>query len=150
MSRYTQHITHINDLMDISELQKEEVRELSPEKLQKHIRANGRELHLESGMREYKEPIYFEKFSQPAPQGGQDGQVGQVSLNNTLSSEGGNHQVSGRNNIVDNLHCRDIAEHIENCPICSKLHNTDKTIYILIIVFLAIVCILLLKRVLEL
>lgn len=45
--------------------------------------------------------------------------------------------------------CLDVAEHIANCPICSKFYNTDKTIYIIAIVALAIICILLLKKVLD-
>jgi hypothetical protein len=45
--------------------------------------------------------------------------------------------------------CLDVAEHIANCPICSKFYNTDKTIYIIAIIALAIICILLLKKVLD-
>uniref|UniRef100_A0A6C0H384 Uncharacterized protein n=1 Tax=viral metagenome TaxID=1070528 RepID=A0A6C0H384_9ZZZZ len=45
--------------------------------------------------------------------------------------------------------CLDVAEHITNCPICSKFYNTDKTIYIIAIIALAIICILLLKKVLD-
>lgn len=52
-------------------------------------------------------------------------------------------------NMVPEIHCIDVSKHIENCPICSKFYNTDKSIYIIIIVFLAIVCVLLLKRVLD-
>ena len=46
--------------------------------------------------------------------------------------------------------CLDVAEHIANCPICSKFYNTDKTIYIIAIISLSIICILLLKKVLDL
>ena len=45
--------------------------------------------------------------------------------------------------------CLDVAEHIANCPICSKFYNTDKTIYIIAIAILSIICILLLKKVLN-
>lgn len=45
--------------------------------------------------------------------------------------------------------CIDIARHIENCPICSKFYSNDKTVYVIAIVVLAIVCLLLLKRVLN-
>lgn len=45
--------------------------------------------------------------------------------------------------------CLNVAEHISNCPICSKFYNNDKTIYIIAIIVLALVCILLLKRVLD-
>ncbi len=46
--------------------------------------------------------------------------------------------------------CLDVADHIANCPICSKFYNTDNTVYIIVIVILAVICILLLKRVLDL
>jgi hypothetical protein len=46
--------------------------------------------------------------------------------------------------------CLDVAEHIANCPICSKFYNTDKTIYIIAIIALSIICILLLKKLLDL
>ena len=45
--------------------------------------------------------------------------------------------------------CLEIAEHVMNCPICSKFYNNDKTAYIIAIVMLAAVCIILLKRVLD-
>ena len=45
--------------------------------------------------------------------------------------------------------CLDVAEHISKCPICSKFYNTDKTIYIIAIITLVIICILLLKKVLD-
>ena len=46
------------------------------------------------------------------------------------------------------INCRQVAEHIQDCPICSKLYQHDRmhTIYIIIIVFLAIACLLLLKK----
>ena len=46
--------------------------------------------------------------------------------------------------------CIVIAEHIQNCPICSKFYNNDKTIYIAIIIALMIVCILLFQKILSL
>lgn len=45
--------------------------------------------------------------------------------------------------------CLDIAGHIDNCPICSKFYKNDKTVFIVAIVLLTIVCIILLKKVLE-
>ena len=46
-------------------------------------------------------------------------------------------------------HCIDVAEHTANCVVCSKLYANNNTIFILIIVFLALVNLLLLKRILE-
>ena len=45
--------------------------------------------------------------------------------------------------------CLDIADHISQCPLCSKFYKNDKTVYIVVIVILIIICILLLKRALE-
>ena len=45
--------------------------------------------------------------------------------------------------------CLDISSHIENCPICSKFYNTDKTIYVITIVILIIFCIILIKKIID-
>jgi len=45
--------------------------------------------------------------------------------------------------------CLDIAGHVQNCPICSKLYANDKTVYIIAIVILILICLLLMKRVLN-
>jgi len=46
--------------------------------------------------------------------------------------------------------CLDVHNHLENCPICRKIYKNDKTVLIIAIVILAILCILLLKKVLNL
>lgn len=53
------------------------------------------------------------------------------------------------NHTHDNLSCLAIADHISTCPICSKFYNNDKTIYIIAIAVLLIVCLILTKKVLE-
>lgn len=50
----------------------------------------------------------------------------------------------------DEPSCLSVANHVENCPICSKLFKTDQTIMIIALVVLSILCLLLLKRVLNL
>jgi hypothetical protein len=55
-----------------------------------------------------------------------------------------------RENFSGMGNCLDVSGHIENCPICSKLYKHDKTIMIITIVVLAIISILLLKKVLNL
>lgn len=47
------------------------------------------------------------------------------------------------------ISCLDFANHVKSCPICSKFYNTDKTPYIIVIVILAVVCLLLLRKVLS-
>jgi hypothetical protein len=45
--------------------------------------------------------------------------------------------------------CIDVNLHISDCPICSRFYNNDCSLYIIAIVVLAIICVLLLKRVLK-
>jgi hypothetical protein len=45
--------------------------------------------------------------------------------------------------------CIDVSNHISNCPICSKLYNNDRTLYIISIVFLLVICLLLFKKILD-
>jgi hypothetical protein len=45
--------------------------------------------------------------------------------------------------------CLEVADHIANCPICSKFYSNDKTVYMIVIAVLSIICILLLKRILD-
>jgi len=47
------------------------------------------------------------------------------------------------------LSCIDVSDHCNNCPICSKLYNQDRTVYIIIITILALICFILLKKVLN-
>jgi hypothetical protein len=50
----------------------------------------------------------------------------------------------------DSPSCLTIHSHVQSCPICSKFFKNDNTVYIISIVILSIICILLLKRVLNL
>jgi hypothetical protein len=69
------------------------------------------------------------------------------------SSDDGNlhHHCMHREQHPDKTHlsCIDIAEHVQNCPVCGKLYKNDNTMYMGIIAILVILCILLIKRVLE-
>ena len=46
--------------------------------------------------------------------------------------------------------CIQVADHIQSCPICSKFYRNDNTAYVIAIVVLIIICILLMKKVLDL
>ena len=48
------------------------------------------------------------------------------------------------------ISCIDINKHITTCPICSKFYQNDNSIYIITIIVLSVICILLLKRILDL
>lgn len=45
--------------------------------------------------------------------------------------------------------CMETFNHVKNCPICSKFFKFDSSLYIIIIIVLSIICILLLKRILN-
>ena len=49
----------------------------------------------------------------------------------------------------ENISCIDVADHIKTCPICSRLYDQDRTIFYVVIALLVIVCLFLLKRVLN-
>lgn len=50
---------------------------------------------------------------------------------------------------LTNTTCIQVAEHIRDCPICCKFYKNDNTVYIIVIIILSIMCLLLLKRVLD-
>ena len=59
-------------------------------------------------------------------------------------------QLHGKQHVdPSEISCMEIANHIKDCPICSKFYDNDKSIYIIIIVVLSIICLLLLKKVLD-
>lgn len=68
----------------------------------------------------------------------------------------GHPQPQPQNEIVENLmmpsnniDCRNIYDHISQCPICAKFYKHDNTFFIIIITILIVACALLLKRVLR-
>jgi hypothetical protein len=51
---------------------------------------------------------------------------------------------------VDYINCIDIANHVSSCPICSRLYDTDRTLYIVTIIGLLIMCFLMVKKIIKL
>lgn len=49
----------------------------------------------------------------------------------------------------EELSCMTVSNHIKDCPICSKFYNCDNSIYIVCIVLLIMVCVILLKKIIE-
>jgi hypothetical protein len=47
------------------------------------------------------------------------------------------------------ISCIDIVKHIKNCPICTKFYDNDRHIYIITIVILVVLCIILVKKLVE-
>jgi hypothetical protein len=55
---------------------------------------------------------------------------------------------SGSDPLYD-ISCLQIAMHIKKCPVCSKIYNNDKSLYVIFILLLVVTCVLLLKKLLE-
>lgn len=47
------------------------------------------------------------------------------------------------------LTCREVSDHIRECPICTSFYHKDTSLHLVFIVLLSLVCVLLLKRVLN-
>ncbi len=47
------------------------------------------------------------------------------------------------------LSCIEVANHIKSCPICSKFYDNDKSMYIITIIILIVICIILIRKILE-
>jgi hypothetical protein len=72
-------------------------------------------------------------------------------LNNTSNNMNKNIQLKPMTQVQDpvsisHLSCRNVYEHIENCPFCQKYYKQSNRTYILIIVFLVLIILLLLRQ----
>ena len=90
---------------------------------------------------------FIRNYSQIAPESGMG--VTHVSPKIYNQSSEFSNSSKENNNVYNTPNCLDIHAHIIKCPICSKFFKFDNTVYIIAIVVLSIVCILLLKRVLN-
>ena len=134
MYEQNRNVTYIDDLLDLEDLEKpmhsHQQSSNIPDKYKKFIR-NSSQLSPESGMSFYQQPPSQEFFTPPNP------------------PKPPNHYIEEKAP-SDSPTCLDVHGHIIHCPICSKFFKFDNTVYIIAIVVLAIICILLLKKVLEL
>jgi len=136
MYQQKNNVTYISDLPDLNDLeggqnipQPNIQAHQVPPKYQKFIR-NSHKAPSMAGMvpQEYPQPNPMNHFMVEVEE--QD-EVEEIPYKHTIS-------------------CIEIAEHISHCPICIKFYNNDKTIYIIAIIMLSLICILLLKKVLDL
>lgn len=118
-------ITMLNQLPELEDLEPQgnhvqTDRPVDDEKYNKYIRGN-RQMLAQSGMNREE---YYQQPPPPQP----------------------HHQEMMQAPVFN---CLDIAKHVQDCPICSRFYNNDKTVYIIAIIVLSIVCLLLLKKVLN-
>jgi len=136
MYAQNKNITYIKDLPDLDDLeggsQQHEPPSGMPDKFMKFIRPSMAPAVAESGM--YTQgPSDFQQQEEAGPSMMPIVREGftPTPIENTPS-------------------CLDIYSHIENCPICSRHYKRDNSIFIIAIIILSIICILLLKKVLNL
>ena len=141
MSKYNQ-VTFLNDLP--IEEEDEGIDPSSEPKYQKFIRNNNYNPAIESGMiveqQHTDKKIHYNKKQQPPHI-----QQYQPSLQQYQHPYQPQHYPFA----VEQPTCLQVAEHIQTCPICSKLYNNDKTMYIITIVLLSLVIIILLKKIMN-
>ena len=68
-----------------------------------------------------------------------------------MASSGGSYGITTQAVPAPNggVNCPSVMMHINSCPLCNKLYNPDRTLYILLIVIIAVVCLVLMKRVMD-
>jgi hypothetical protein len=150
----------IDDLPYLEDLERESfVNGVPPSELkqiQKFIRNNAYNPPLESGMAPNSQPRrqYQQQGPQPQPQM-QPQQMASIiddeadmSLPPPPSAPSQmNHHHQHR---ILSLSCIDVAEHTGSCIVCSRLYNTDTTLYIIVICILLLFSAILFKKVLDL
>lgn len=162
MNRH-QNVTFINDLPDIDQLEDiTQQNQFSNTNYNSFNHPNYNKAYgpLPDSSREdpdkYKKYIRNNSYNVPQDAG--------MSMSTNNPMVGNNRYNNGYNNIekdekqyepilqnyMHNMpNCIQIAEHIRECPICSKFYKNDNTVHIIIIIVLSIMCLLLLKRVLD-
>jgi hypothetical protein len=136
---HSQNVTFIENLPELEEVENGNFKgaEMLPpgeaNKFKKFIR-NNHDMLPESGM--IDTPSTKVRNTQP-----------EVEMDNNISIGHFNH-IKTFNMPSDSPSCLVVATHIANCPICSKFYN-DKTIYLVLIAILSIICIILLKKILD-
>jgi hypothetical protein len=149
MSGNYRNFTMIDELPDVDDIDDPSI------KAQKVIRGTHK-MVPESGMANYGHPPGHMQGPGPGHIQGPPGHLGQhghpnphepiVLQNQVIEMQ----QAPPQQPYYDFPHnCIDIARHIHACPICSRFYNNDKTLYIVAIIMLSIICVLLLKRVLN-
>jgi hypothetical protein len=123
------NVTMIDDLLDLDDTSSN----ASDNKYSKFIRNSGNQIDPDSGMNPYNtSPSHI---NQQQPQ--------QYFQPQKIISK------PVENDIINTPNCLDIHNHVTQCPICSKFFKFDNSVYIISIIVLSIICILLLKKVLN-
>lgn len=148
----TTDINRILELEDLESMDDHNIPSLQAQQVKRFINNNGYDTHPQAGMnpsnyttQDNQIPLYNSNYTQD----------NQIPIYNGFNSNNSlpqplKEQVNIYEMAKNSPTCLEFAEHHANCPICSKFYNNDKTLYIAIIIILSIICILLLKKVLNL
>lgn len=94
----------------------------------------------------------MESFTPPHPeQFAQVPQMGRMTQSGPMASDEFNKMpMEYAKMLAHTPSCLQIHDHVIACPICNKFYKNDTSVYIIAIVVLSIICIVLLKKVLDL
>lgn len=164
-SSYQQNVTYIEDLPELDDLE-------GPLPFQPAVRSHIKESRYPGNILPPGESEKFQKYIRsgyaPPPESGMNHMQHGPPSNNHMQHgpPANNHMQHGPPEYYkegqeggdgfklitmpeNSPSCLDVQNHILNCPLCSKFYNNDKTVYVIAIVLLAVISILLLKKVLD-
>jgi hypothetical protein len=167
--RTNKNYTLIEELPDLEELERGNqnyngggINMIPPDnanQIQKFIRNNVYEPPVESGMAQQQRPqqrqqspvqppppeqtqiTQFIMPPPPPPQFMEDSMMYEQNQQNQMYRHHHPHSYD--------INCINVADHTTNCIVCSRLYQHNTSGYIVVIILLSIICILLLKRVLN-
>lgn len=155
---YARNTTPIDDLMDLDDTNIIPNTSSSSLNTSKFIRNSGIQMNADSGMSPYNQSNqsnqsrtnqYFPPPKSSSPQ--QPPSYPQQPPSSPQQPPSSPQPRLKINNIPEiyTPNCIDIHNHVTQCPICSKFFKFDNSVYIISIIVLSIICILLLKKVLN-
>jgi len=166
--RTNKNYTLIEELPDLEELERGNqnhngggINMIPPDnanQIQKFIRNNVYEPPVESGMAQPQRPQQRQQPQpvQPPPDQTQITQFIMPPPQNQFMEDSMMYEQNQQNQMYRHHHphsyeinCINVADHTTNCIVCSRLYQHNTSGYIVIIILLSIICILLLKRVLN-
>ena len=156
------NVTMIDDLPYLEDLERQSYLTGVPPsemtQVQKFIRDTAYNPPMESGMNPNassnvlrRQPSHYQQQQQPQPQPQpQPQQMVMIEQNIDTSAPPPNVYQQQHQHRILSLSCIDVAEHTSSCIVCSKLYNTDTSLYIIVICILLLFSAILFKKVLDL
>lgn len=160
------NVTMIDDLPYLEDLERQSyINGVPPAELKqvsKFIRDTAYNPPNESGMgnqsqqfshppSRYQKQLPQQQVIQPPPKPQQQSQSQMIMIEQNIDPDFMRQQQQQQQmHKILSLSCIDVAEHTSNCIVCSKLYNTDTSLYIIVISILLLVSAILFKKVLDL